>query len=80
MGRPSIFQQYNNPSTLRLVSLCNELGLGETAYGKLLNAISAPEFNVAEVAPTHFLAKKVESTTIPHIVCFICICFMYGMN
>lgn len=69
--RLKLFHRYNNPSTLRTISLCRELGLGPTGYGKLMNMMSVPEYDTSSVTPSYYLAEQCENVSIPKIVYLI---------
>jgi hypothetical protein len=53
---------------MRLLQLWRKYGLSGAAYNEIADTIRSDYLNPHEVAPTYYLAKKVENNTIPKLV------------
>lgn len=53
---------------LQTISFCQELGIRAAEYSKLIDMLSAPEYDSSSIALTYFLAEQCENITIPHVV------------
>jgi len=57
-----------NPSTLSILQLFRKNGIKTRAYSELVAILTDPDFHAEEVAPSYYLASKVEEATIPTTV------------
>lgn len=67
--KPELWQLYKNVHSLSFMYVCTmQLGIGRTSIEKLLRLLHNPNFDMAAVAPSFYLLKRVEDATIPKIV------------
>lgn len=75
LGRPTEYSKYDNASTITLMKLFRRHSIKTKAYDELVQIINEPKFSPKDVAPTYYLASKVEEKTISRVVSLFVIFF-----